>query len=63
MKVFEYMTKIIGSTHSGSGYAHLTDMNKLGKEGWELVAVIKQSDNIVAYFKRPTNVDLANDGD
>lgn len=63
MKVFEYKIEAIGSTHNGAEDQNLSKMNKMGKEGWELVSVITQSGNIVAYFKRPTNADLASDGD
>jgi hypothetical protein len=53
MQYFEYLAVYVNSkrkyqTATGSW----ADMNELGKQGWELVSVVNESGELVAFFKR-----------
>ena len=58
MKKFEYMTCYVGGKGQGSKDIIMNDidetkLNKLGKEGWELVNIIRSDVNeSTAVFKR-----------
>ncbi len=54
MQRFEYLTVYINS----SGAYQTADgtwknMQELGEQGWELVSVVNDSGDLVAFFKRP----------
>ncbi|MBE9181712.1 DUF4177 domain-containing protein [Oculatella sp. LEGE 06141] len=54
MQRFEYLTVYVSST----GQYQASDgswqkLDELGQQGWELVSVVNEVNNLVAFFKRP----------
>ncbi len=53
MQYFEYLAVYVNSKRKYQTAAGTwADMNELGKQGWELVSVVNESGELVAFFKR-----------